>query len=175
MRFPESGNTLLFRKVLELPRRPAPPDERLQHFDGPLLLPFPPYFMTRSALALTRPQHGGRDYKLKPAEEVELKGATVRRVILTALALAMASFLITVCPSPGDGTSGPAVHAAGMSRSTSCVTVAGCLKDGLWTALTPLDSTKDSFGDSLSLPATQVVKCNVSCKGGDAISCPKEQ
>ena len=102
-----------------------------------------------------------------------MKGATARRVILTALALATASLLITVCPSPGGETSGPAVYAATMSRNTSCVTAAGCLKDGLWTALTPLDSTKDSVGDSLSLPATQVVKCNVSCKGGDAISCPR--
>ena len=80
---------------------------------------------------------GEETAELKPAGEVEMKGATVRSVIVTALALAMATLLIT-----------------------------GCWKNGLWTALTPLDSTKDSVGYSLSLLASQVVKCNVRCRGG---------
>ena len=73
-----------------------------------------------------------------------MKGVTVRRVIVTALALAMATLLIT-----------------------------GCWKNGIWTALTPLDSTKNSVGYSLSLPATRVAKRNVGCGGGDAVSWPQ--
>ena len=87
---------------------------------------------------------GEETAKLKPAGEVEMKGATVRSVIVTALALAMATLVIT-----------------------------GCWKNGLWTALTPLDSSKDSVGYSFSLLASQVVKCNARCRGENAVSCPQ--
>ena len=116
---------------------------------------------------------GEETAKLKPTGEVEMKGATVRSVIVTALALATATLLMTSCPSPEVGTPEPEVHAAGMSRNSFGVTVSGCRKSGIWTGLTPLNSTKYSVGYSLSFPATQVVKCNVRCGGGDAISRPQ--
>jgi hypothetical protein len=100
-----------------------------------------------------------------------MKGAKARRLIVTVLALATVALLMTSCPSPGVGTPEPDVHAAGMSRNGFCITVAGYRKSGIWTGLTPLNSTRDSVGYSLSLPATQVVKCNVCCGGGDAIFC----
>lgn len=102
-----------------------------------------------------------------------MKGATVRSVIVTALTLAATTLLTTGCLSPGGGTPGPAVYAAAMSRNASRVTVAGYWKNSLWTALAPLDSTKDSVSYSLSLPATQVEKGNVRCGGGDAVSYPQ--
>ena len=99
-----------------------------------------------------------------------MKGATDRRVIVTALALATATLLTTGCLSPRGGTSEPAVHAAVMSRITACVTVACYWKSGLRTALAPPDSTKNLVGYSLSLSATQIVMGNVRCRGRDAIS-----
>jgi hypothetical protein len=42
--------------------------------------------------------------------------------------------------------------------------------NGLWTVLTPLDSTKDSVGYLLSFPATKVAKSSVRCGGGDAVA-----
>jgi hypothetical protein len=98
-----------------------------------------------------------------------MKRATVRTVIGTALVLAMATLLIAGCRSPGGGTQEPAAHAA--DRNSSHVTAAGCWKNGPCTTLTPLDSTKNSVGHSLTLPASQVAKCNVGCGGGQAVSC----
>lgn len=101
-----------------------------------------------------------------------MKGATVREVILTAFALATATLLIAGCPSSAGGIPGSAVYAASMSMNTSCVTVAGSWKNGLWTAA-PADSTRNSVGYSLSFPATQVAECNVRCGGGDDVSRPQ--
>jgi hypothetical protein len=102
-----------------------------------------------------------------------MKGAAPRRVIVTALSLATATLLISDCLSPGGGTPEPAVYAATISKNGSCVTVAGYWKNGLCTALMPPDSTKNSVGYSLSLPATQVVNRNVHRRGADAASCPQ--
>jgi hypothetical protein len=85
-----------------------------------------------------------------------MKGSTVRRVIGAALGMATVTLLTAGCPSPGGGTQEPATHAAG--RNSSYMTVAGYWKNGLWTAPTSIDSTKDSPGYSLSFPATQFVK-----------------
>jgi hypothetical protein len=75
------------------------------------------YFTTRSALPATTPQRGEENAKSKPAEEVEMKGATVRRVIGTAFALATATLLATSCRSPGGGTPEPAAYAAHVGDS----------------------------------------------------------
>ena len=98
-----------------------------------------------------------------------MKGATVRSVIVTALALATVMLLTVGCASPRGGTPELAAHAAG--RTCSGVTVAGYWKSDIWTGPTLPDSPKDSVGHSLSLPATQVVKRNVRCGGGDSASC----
>ena len=111
--------------------------------------------------------------KLKPAEEVEMKGATVRGVIVIALALAMATLLMTGCPSPRGRTSGTAVHTAAMSRNTCFLSATGYWKNGLWAALPPLDSTKYPVRYSLPPPATQVVKCNVRCRCGEVSTFPQ--
>jgi hypothetical protein len=88
-----------------------------------------------------------------------MSGATVRRVIVTALALATGKLLIIGCPSLGGGTPEPAVCAVGMSINSSDLFAPGYWKSDIWTGLTPLDSTKDSVV-LFTLPS-----CNPSCEG----------
>jgi hypothetical protein len=121
------------------------------------------------------PSVGEENTKSKPAEEVEMKEAMVRGVIVTAFALATATLRIASCPSPAGGTPERAVPAAGISRNTSGVTVPSYWKNAIWTGLTPLDSTKDSVVYSLC-PLQPKLRSATYVVGGE-ISCPspKEQ
>jgi hypothetical protein len=91
-----------------------------------------------------------------------MKRATTCRLHVTVLALAAATLLVAGYQSQGGETSAPAVHYAAINRQTACDFGNRPWKNDLWN------------GFLLSLPATQVSKCNAGCRGEEAVSRPQE-